>query len=404
MKIVDVRALQILDSRGTPTIEVCLTAASGKSAKYSVPAGASRGRHEAMELRDGDDSYHGQGVKNAIHLITTELRREILRRDFTDQLHFDDWLRAIDPSPQKVELGGNTTLALSGAFAYLGALEKHQTLWEYFQNISGHTPAFPHIFANLVNGGKHAPGLDIQEFMIVPRSTQPSVAIAQIYDYHSLLQAKLLEKFGASVRLVGDEGGMAPAGAKTEEILEIMNDLHNQSGEMAIALDVAASSFYANDSYTFEGQQLSKPDWSARLSGLASKFHVASLEDPFAEDDELAFINYTRSHPSGLIIGDDITVTDPKRIAALAENQAIRGVIIKPNQIGTISETIAAIETAQHHKLATIISHRSGETNDHLIIDLAYGFAADGVKIGAPRRGERIAKYNRLLEIEANLP
>lgn len=403
MKITDVRALQILDSRGAPTIEVRLTAKSGAAATYSVPAGASKGENEAMELRDGGDTYHGQGVQNAVQLINTQLKSEILRRDFPDQAYFDDWLRTVDPSPQKIELGGNTTLALSGGFAHLAARENQQALWEYFQKISGRNPAFPHIFANLVNGGKHAPGLDIQEFMIVPQSTSPSVAIAQIYDFHSQLQDALVKKYGPSAKLVGDEGGMAPAGAKADEILELMHDIRQKSADPAIALDVAASSFYSGESYTFEGQKLSKKDWSARLSGLASKYHIASLEDPFAEIDEESFISYAQSHPTGLIVGDDITVTDPKRISALAEKQAIRGVIIKPNQIGTISETIDAIQAAQRHKLSTIISHRSGETNNHLIIDLAYGFAADAVKIGAPRRGERVEKYNRLLEIEAHV-
>lgn len=404
MKIRDVRAIQILDSRGTPTLEVRLTSTTGVSASYSVPAGASKGANEATELRDGGDAYHGQGVGVAIEIITKELTPEILRREFQDLRDFDDWLLTIDPSPQKTEIGGNSALALSGAFAHLAAAESKQPLWQYFQAISQHKPAFPHIFANLINGGKHAPGLDIQEFMIVPRSTTPSAAIAQIYDFHARLQEKLVDKYGPSAKLVGDEGGMAPAGANTEEILEMMHDLQNHETDPAIALDVAASSFYSGGNYSFEDQKLSSQDWSARLSGLASRYNVASLEDPFAEDDEEAFISYAASHPEGLIVGDDITVTDPKRIAKLATAKAIRGVIIKPNQIGTISEAIEAIEAARRHKLSTIISHRSGETNDHLIIDLAYGFAADAVKIGAPRRGERVEKYNRLLEIEAHLP
>jgi enolase len=195
---------------------------------------------------------------------------------------------------------------------------------------------------------------------------------------------------------------MAPTGAKTEDILEIMNDVRGDSAA-AIALDVAASSFYSGGSYNFEGQNLSSQDWSARLSGLAQKYKVASLEDPFAEVDTEAFIGYRDLHPKSLVVGDDITVTNPDRIAELATKKAINAVIIKPNQIGTISEAIEAIESARHNKIAVIISHRSGETNDHLIIDLAYAFGADGVKIGAPRRGERVEKYNRLLEIEKGL-
>jgi enolase len=403
MKIREVRAIQILDSRGTPTIEVRLTSNTGTTATYSVPAGASKGEHEATELRDGNSSYHGQSVSVAIEVITKELTPEIIRRDFSSLRDFDDWLITIDPSPQKTAIGGNSTLALSGAFAHLAALENKQSLWQYFQSISLQKPAFPHIFANLVNGGKHAPGLDIQEFMIVPKSTTPSTTIAQIYDFHTRLQKNLVEQYGPSAKLVGDEGGMAPAGATTSEILEIIHNLRDHKTDPAIALDVAASSFYNGTNYTFEGQDLSSQDWSARLSGLASKYNITSLEDPFAETDTQAFIDYASAHPSSLIVGDDITVTNPRRIAELAKKQAIRGVIIKPNQIGTLSETIDAIETARQHALSIIISHRSGETNDHLIIDLAYGFAVDAVKIGAPRRGERVEKYNRLLEIEAHL-
>lgn len=403
MKIDRVRAIQILDSRGTPTIEVQLTATTGEVAKYSVPAGASKGENEAMELRDGDKIFHGQGVMIAVDLINKTLSKDITKRDFADIKDFDGWLRSVDPSPQKSEIGGNTTLALSGAFAHLSANVNRQPLWQYFQTISQVEPAFPHIFANLVNGGKHAPGLDVQEFMIIPKPTKPSAAIAEIYSFHSRLQEKLVERYGPGAKLVGDEGGMAPVGAKTEGILEIINNLRDDSQTPAIALDVAASSFYKGGSYFFEGQTLSTQDWSARLSGLAQKYRVSSLEDPFAEIDTEAFANYRDLHPASLVVGDDITVTNPQRIIELAEKKAINAVIIKPNQIGTISEAIEAIKAARRCKIAVIISHRSGETNDHLIIDLAYAFAADGVKIGAPRRGERVEKYNRLLEIEEGL-
>lgn len=403
MKISHVKAIQILDSRGTPTLGVRLESPDGVAARYSVPAGASKGEKEAMELRDGDSAFHGQGVQLAVKLINEHLSKEITTRDFADLQDFDNWLCTLDPSPQKTEVGGNTLLALSGAFAHLSAHTSRQPLWQYFQKISQVEPSFPHIFANLVNGGKHAPGLDVQEFMIVPKSTKPSAAIAEIYDFHYRLQEKLVERYGSSAKLVGDEGGMAPVGAKTEDILEIISSLRGDSQTPAIALDVAASSFYKGGSYCFEGQKLSSQDWSARLSGLASKYKVSSLEDPFAEVDTEAFVSYRALHPKSLVVGDDITVTSSQRIAELARKKAISGVIIKPNQIGTVSEAIAAIKTARDNGLAVIISHRSGETNDHLIIDLAYGFAADAVKIGAPKRGERVEKYNRLLEIEEGI-
>jgi enolase len=403
MKLTQARALQILDSRGMPTIEVRLVCDKGFSAKYSVPAGASRGDNEAIELRDGGKSYGGNGVGKAVKLINEDLQAELLGREFSLQTDFDDWLRTVDPSATKAHLGGNTTLALSGAFAHLQAAHAKTPLWKIFQSFTKQQPAFPRIFANLVNGGKHAPGLDIQEFMVVPKTTRPSEAVAQVYDFHHRLQDELVKRYGDSAKLVGDEGGMAPHGAKSAEILDLLAELRDHSPACELALDVAASSFFADGSYNFEGHKLSSEGWQDTLLTLAREHKIASIEDPFAETDLKSFSRLKDEQPNFYVVGDDVTVTDPKRIAALASDGSITGVIIKPNQIGTISETISAVLTAQQHNLFTIISHRSGETNDTLIIDLAYGMAADGVKIGAPRRGERVAKYNRLLEIEAGL-
>lgn len=403
MKITHIRALQVLDSRGTPTIEAQLESESGNRASYSVPAGASRGDHEAVELRDGGKSFGGNGVLKAIELINHELGPDLRARTFSTQNEFDGYLRTIDPSPTKSHLGGNTTLALSAAFAHLQAIDAGVPLWRFFQSFTQASPAFPRIFANLVNGGKHAPGLDIQEFMMAPKTTRPSDSVAQVYDFHARLQQELFKRFGNSAKLVGDEGGMAPHGATTQAVLDILTELREHSPACDLALDVAASSFFDAGYYQFEGQKLSSEAWQDTILALAREHHVASIEDPFAETDLEAFSRLAGEHPEFIVVGDDVTVTDPTRIASLAADGSITGVIIKPNQIGTITETIEAITAAQQHDLFTIISHRSGETNDTLIIDLAYGMAADGVKIGAPRRGERVAKYNRLLEIEAGL-
>lgn len=401
MKITNVRALQILDSRGMPTLDVELTSASGKSASFSVPAGASKGENEAVELRDNEKAYKGQGVQRAVQLVEGELAQHLKGTDIPDQLHFDAILHDYDDSPNKAKIGGNTALALSAAFLKLQAAEHNFPIWQFVRDMLGTHEAFPRIFANLVNGGKHAPGLDIQEFMVVPSDTLPTRAISQIYDFHASLQSSLEKKYGPTVKLTGDEGGMAPPGAKSTEILEAMSSLrHDFRSPVDIALDVAASSFAKDDQYHFEGQALSSSEWINTLNGLADKFEIFSIEDPAAEGDRAGFSAAMQSPVHYKVIGDDITVTSQKRIRELAEAKLISGVIIKPNQIGTISETFGAITTARELGLFTIISHRSGETNDSLIVDIAYGAGAPGLKIGAPRRGERVAKYNRLLEIE----
>ncbi len=401
MKIAKIKALQILDSRGTPTLDVELTNDAGVSASFSVPAGASKGENEAVELRDGGTEYKGQSVQKAVALICGELAERLTGRDIPDQLHFDAILHDYDSSPNKAKIGGNTTLALSAAFLKLQAASAGFPIWQFIRDTLDTHEAFPRIFANLVNGGKHAPGLDIQEFMVVPSATKPSQAISQIYDFHASLQSALEKEYGSTVKLVGDEGGMAPPGAKSETVLTLMDELrHDFRSPMDLALDVAASSFAKDGDYIYEGKQLTSSEWLDTLDALATRFKLFSVEDPAAENDRDGFARAMRSPEKYKVIGDDLTVTSQQRIAEAAEADLISGVIIKPNQIGTISETFGAIMTARHHKLFTIISHRSGETNDSLIIDIAYGVGADGVKIGAPRRGERVAKYNRLLEIE----
>lgn len=401
MKIAKVRALQILDSRGTPTIDVQLTSSNGKTASFSVPAGASKGENEAIELRDGATFYKGQGVTKAIQLIDNELAPLLTQSDIADQLSFDAILHNFDSSINKAKIGGNTALALSATFLKLSAAEAGFPIWQFVRDTLGTHEGFPRIFANLVNGGKHAPGLDIQEFMVVPTETAPASAIAQIYDFHAELQSTLEKKYGPTVKLTGDEGGMAPPGAKSEEILQAMSALrHDFRAPVDIALDVAASSFCKDDTYHYEGQSLTTAAWLETLNKLAESYEIFSIEDPAAETDRTGFTAAMSASTHYKVIGDDISVTSQARIKELADAKLISGVIIKPNQIGTISETFGAITTAREAGLFTIISHRSGETNDSLIVDIAYGVGAQGLKIGAPRRGERVAKYNRLLEIE----
>ncbi|MBP9827403.1 phosphopyruvate hydratase [Candidatus Saccharibacteria bacterium] len=404
MKITDIKALQILDSRGTPTIEVLMTSSTGNSVRYSVPAGASKGEHEAHELRDGGTDYSGQAVTKAVHLIETDIRDRLLSQTILGQKEFDSHLAELDPSSNKEKLGGNTTLALSAAYLRLSALDRNLPIWKHVGEMFHTEAKFPRLFANLINGGKHAPGLDIQEFMIVPTTNLPSQAAAEISAVYAALQKALAETFGPSAKLTGDEGGMAPIGPKSTDILdEFVRIKKELQLDYDIALDVAASSFYSDGHYQFEGTNLKPSEWITRLSALAQKYSIYSVEDPAAEGDRSGFAQASQLENGYLVIGDDISVTDPDRIAELAQSELIDGVIIKPNQIGTISQTFDAIVAARRGGLKVILSHRSGETNDATIADIAYGVAADGIKLGAPRRGERVAKYNRLLEIERGI-
>lgn len=396
MKIKSVKARQIIDSRGQPTLEVSMTSQSGHQAVFGVPAGASTGEHEAPEKRDGGMAYGGMGVSGCVQQIEA-LSDQIVGQPLGNQAVFDAPL-----TTNKVTYGSNTTLGLSGVYCKLSALANEQPLWQYLSELTGMQPAFPRLYANLINGGKHAPGLDIQEIMIVPRTTSPKQATEQIHQFRGRLAKSLEQSYGASSLLIGDEGGFVPQGANHADVLAIYRQIIADMGnELDIALDAAASSFYNQDGYNFEGYNLSSSDLRAWY--LKNDQNILSIEDPFAEDDLEAHQQLAKEKPSFFIVGDDTTVTSASHIQELAEQHTIGGVIIKPNQVGTISETIDAIQTARHYKIKTIISHRSGETNDDFIVDLAYGTGAFGLKLGAPVRGERVAKFNRLLQIEEEL-
>jgi enolase len=405
MNIKKITPYQILDSRGEPTIMVRMYSDSDAFAEFSVPAGASRGKNEAAEKRDNTQDYNGKGVLSAIDTIQNIIAPKFIGYPLGQQDDFDGLLIALDGSDKKENLGGNTLLGLSGAYLKLSAIEDNKPLWQYIAEINQTTPEFPRLFANVVGGGKHAPGLDIQEYMVVPQSNKPQEAIKTIYDVFHTLRSVMQNLYGPSAKLVGDEGGLAPIGTSSEVILEALSQMNSKmENKFDIALDAAANTFYKDGIYSIETQQLHASDLLKLYESWDAKFPIYSIEDPFAEDD-IEGIEILKTLPKPekpfLIIADDYTVTNKDKINAFQKDELFDGVIIKPNQVGTITETFEAATRATKAKV--IISHRSGETNDDFIADLAYGIGAMGIKLGAPVRGERVAKYNRFLEIQADL-
>jgi len=407
MTIKQIIPYQILDSRGEPTLMVQMSSENGKTAKFAVPAGASLGKTEAVEKRDGEGPYGGLGVLHCIEAINTVITPKFIGYPLDQLEDFDELLIALDGSERKENLGANTLLALSGAYLKLSALEKNQPLWQYISEHNNTSPEFPQLFATIVGGGKHAPGLDIQEYMIVPQNTNPDIATQTIYDVYHTIRTVMENLYGPSATLVGDEGGLAPIGTSTEVILEALSQLNGKvQSKFDIALDAAANSFYKDGLYTIETQSLHASDLFKLYQGWDSKFNLYSIEDPFAEDDleGTEIIKNMAGKPKPfLVVADDYTTTNKSRIEEMQKDTLFDGIVIKPNQVGTFTETFAAIAAARASKAKVIISHRSGETTDSLLADLAYGVGAMGLKLGAPIRGERVAKYNRLLEIAADL-
>jgi len=407
MGIKNIIPSQVLNSRGEPTVKVKMIAENGKSASFVVPGGASVGKNEAVKKFDGGETYGGKSVLDNIKSIKTVIAPKFIGYPLDHQEDFDSLLIALDGTPTKENLGSNTILALSVAYYKLSAKLSNKPLWQYTAEKLKTSPEFPRIYANLVGGGKHAPGLDIQEFMIVPQSNKPNEAIEEIVRIYETVKTIMTSLYGPTGKLSGDEGAIAPLGARTEVVLEALSGLSQKSEQkFDIALDVAANSFYDGKNYSFEGQSVHANDLMAVYQDWNKKFGLYSIEDPFAEDD-LEGIELLKTTPrekgSFMVVGDDFTVTNSDKIKEYAENKIIDGVIIKPDQVGSMSEVISAIMASRQSGLKIIVSHRSGENNDGFIVDLAYAIGADGIKVGAPNRGERIAKYNRLLDIENDL-
>ncbi len=411
MSIIEaVGAREILDSRGNPTVEVEVLLEDDSFGRAAVPSGASTGAFEAHESRDGDKGrYLGKGVQNAVNAVVTEIDEALVGFDALDQRLVDSALIAIDGTENKSRLGANAILGVSLANARAAAEATGQPLYRYLGGPNAHVLPVP--LMNIINGGAHADtGVDIQEFMIVPLGAETfSEAIRWgVEVYHAL--KGLLHSKGLSTGL-GDEGGFAPELPTNAAALDLIAEAVAKAGytlgtDIALALDVAATEFYseATGKYTFEGQERTSDEMIAYYADLVSKYPLVSIEDPLAEDDWAAWTKMTAELGTKVqLVGDDLYVTNPARLQKGIDNKAGNAILVKVNQIGTLTETLDAVSLAQRDGMKAIISHRSGETEDTFIADLAVATNAGQIKTGAPARSERVAKYNQLLRIEEEL-
>jgi enolase len=401
-------AVEILDSRARPTLAVTVTLADGTSARAGVPSGASTGSREAVELRDGDPHrFSGQGVLAAVANVKGEIAKLLVGRSFTSTAELDRVVIELDGTATKSRLGANAIVGVSMAAARAVALSAGQPLWQALRP-EGTTPRLPVPHFNVVNGGVHAPNnLDFQEFMIAPVGapslTEAVRAGAEIY---AALKGLLAGKGFATG--LGDEGGFAPEIDRPEDVLAVLVDAITTAGYtpgregVAIALDPAASEFYRDGHYHVAGEALTSDEMIARYAEIAARFPVWSLEDGLAEGDWDGWKRLTARLGDTLqIVGDDLLVTNPAIITEAIAAGAANAALIKLNQIGSVSETLEAMRLCQQAGWSQMVSHRSGETEDSFIADLAVATGCGQIKTGAPARGERVAKYNRLIEIEA---
>ena len=407
-RIKTVTGREVLDSRGYPTVAAEVVLDDGSAATAMVPSGASTGSHEALELRDGGTRYNGKGVLKAVAHIGL-ISKHIAGMDAADIRLVDDTLIALDGTENKSKLGANALLAVSMAVLRAGAQSAGMELYEYLRACYGLTSKqyiLPTPMLNIINGGKHADsGLDVQEFMIVPAKAKTFAQAMQwaAETYHVL---KDLLKAQGQVIAVGDEGGFAPKIARHEDVLKTLVAACKKAkhSSMSLAMDCAASEFYKKGKYHFEKKDRTAAQMGQLYADWCQKYPLVSIEDPLQEDDWAAWTELTaRLGKKIRLVGDDLFVTNPQRLERGIAQKAANAILIKLNQIGTVSETMDVIWQAHQAGYACIISHRSGETEDTFIADLAVATNAGAIKTGAPARAERTAKYNRLLQIEHHL-
>lgn len=407
-KIKKITGREVLDSRGFPTVAAEVILDDNSMGMAMVPSGASTGSHEALELRDGASRFGGKGVLKAVANIG-KIAKHLSGMDAEDIRLIDDTMLALDGTENKSELGANALLAISMATLRAGAQSAKRPLYEHIRTCYGlgsKTYLLPTPMLNIINGGKHADsGLDVQEFMIVPTRAKTFAEAMQwaAETYHTL--KGILKKEG-QVIAVGDEGGFAPKIAKHTDVLKTLVQACKQAkhASMSIAMDCAASEFYKNGKYHFEKKSYTAKQMTQIYTDWCKQFPIVSIEDPLQEDDWAGWQHITQTLGKKIkLVGDDLFVTNPNRLQKGISQQAANAILIKLNQIGTVSETIDVITQAQQAGYSCIISHRSGETEDTFIADLAVATNAGAIKTGAPARSERTAKYNRLLQIEAQL-
>ena len=406
-KIKNIFAREILDSRGNPTVECDVELFDGSLGRASVPSGASTGIHEALELRDGDKGrYLGKGVKKAIQNINTLVKNNVINREFEDYRSFDENLLALDATENKSNIGANATLAASLGFAKSLANHSSKNFFSYINETQDFLLPVP--MMNIINGGSHADNdVDIQEFMIAPVGA-PTFSEALRYGCEIFHSLKSILKSKDLNTNVGDEGGFAPNVSSSAEVIEIILSAVEKVGlkinnDILLSLDVASTEFYQNNRYELkgEGKSLSSDEMVDYLENLSNNYPIYSIEDGMSEDDWEGWIHLTKKIGSKIqLVGDDLFVTNIKRLKTGIEKKAANAILIKLNQIGTLSETIDAINLGKKHNYSSIISHRSGETEDTTIADLSVAVSAGQIKTGSLSRTDRTAKYNQLLRIE----
>lgn len=410
-----IHAREILDSRGNPTIECEIVLDDGKKSWSSVPSGASTGIHEAHELRDGDKRMNGKGVQKAIKNIHEIIAPLITGMDPNDQEVIDRKMVELDGTLNKLKLGANAILAVSMCVARLGAYSQGKKLYQYISELSKQKPKMVRPFFNIINGGMHAGNsLPFQEFMISPRADNFKDVYFIAAEIYAQLKKNLKVKFGGVATLLGDEGGFAPDHIEdTYEVLDILKQAifdAGYEGKVDIALDVAASEFYSDGAYDL-GFKTKTPDIKTvpemieLYVDLCEKYPIISVEDPFDQDDFTAFTQLKKIlvEKNVQVVGDDLTVTSPERIQTAIDQKSCNSLLLKINQIGTITEAIESFRLARSDGWTIMVSHRSGETTDDFIADFAVGIGAEAVKFGSVARGERVVKYNRLLAISEEL-
>lgn len=404
-------ALEILDSRGRPTVQTTCVLRGGAVGTASVPSGASTGRAEARELRDGDPKrFGGLGCRQAVANVAGEICHRAAGQEFEHQERLDTFLLALDGTSDKRRLGANAILAVSLAFARAEAQARGVPLYVYFAGLTGTTPTLPHLTVNLFSGGKHAGGqVAIQDVLLVPRTAGTvDEALAAVYAVYQAAAALCYDKYGMRA-LSADEGGLAPpfldADAMLSEAVQAIERAGLRPGHtMALAVDVAASHFYADGCYHLGHERLASHGMIERIQTWLDRYPILSVEDGLAEDDWEAWPDLnTVLQGRALTLGDDFLCTNPARIGRAVEMQAANALLLKVNQVGTLTEAATAYRLARQAGWRVVVSARSGETEDNWLADLATGWAADYIKVGSITQSERLAKYNRLLAIEAEL-
>ena len=405
--IMHIFAREILDSRGNPTVEVEALLADGSHGRAAVPSGASTGEHEAHELRDGDERYAGKGVLKAVGNVNETIADELAGLEADDQRIVDSLMLELDGSDNKKNLGANAILGVSMAVAKAAADSASLPLYRYIGGPNAHVLPVP--MMNILNGGAHADsGVDVQEFMIAPIGAETFTEALRMGTevYHAL--KSVLKSKNLSTGL-GDEGGFAPSVGSTKEALDLIVEAIEKAGytageDVALALDVASSEFFKDGAYDFEGGRHTPEEMIQVYADLVEQYPIVSIEDPLDQNDWDGYVTLTQQLGDKVqLVGDDFFVTNPARLAEGIEKGAANALLVKVNQIGTLTETFDAVELAHRNGYRTMMSHRSGETEDTTIADLAVALSCGQIKTGAPARSERVAKYNRLLRIEEEL-